>query len=70
MYIDLTAEQKSLRATLRRYFNDLMTPERRASIRGMEGGKSYREIIRQIGEDGWLGVGWPKEVGGGGRTMI
>jgi alkylation response protein AidB-like acyl-CoA dehydrogenase len=70
MYIDLTAEQKALRATLRRYFDDLMTPERRASIRGMEGGKRYREIIRQIGKDGWLGIGWPKEVGGGGRTMV
>jgi alkylation response protein AidB-like acyl-CoA dehydrogenase len=70
MYIDLTPEQKSLRATLRNYFDVLMTPERRASIRGMEGGKSYRETIRQIGKDGWLGVGWPKKYGGGGRTMI
>lgn len=70
MYIDLTPEQKALRETLRRYFDELMTPERRASLRGMEGGGSYRETIRQIGKDGWLGIGWPKEVGGGGRTMI
>jgi alkylation response protein AidB-like acyl-CoA dehydrogenase len=70
MYIDLTPEQKTLRATLRQYFDDLMTPERRASVRGMEGGESYRETIRQIGKDGWLGVGWPEEVGGGGLTMV
>lgn len=70
MYIDLTPEQKSLRATLRRYFEQLMTPERRADLRGMEGGTTYREVIRQIGRDGWLGVGWPKEVGGGGLTMV
>jgi alkylation response protein AidB-like acyl-CoA dehydrogenase len=70
MYIDLTPEQKALRATLRSYFDRLMTPERRAQIRGMEGGAIYREMIRQIGKDGWLGVGWPKEYGGGGRTMI
>ncbi|HEB90619.1 MAG TPA: acyl-CoA dehydrogenase [Deltaproteobacteria bacterium] len=72
MYIDLTPEQKSLRATLRAYFDELMTPERRAALSGsnMEGGRVYRETIRQIGKDGWLGVGWPKEYGGGGRTMI
>ncbi|MBK7951753.1 MAG: acyl-CoA dehydrogenase family protein [Deltaproteobacteria bacterium] len=70
MYIDLTPEQKTLRTTLRNYFNELMTPERRRSVRGMEGGKLYRELISQIGKDGWLGVGWPKEYGGGGMTMV
>jgi hypothetical protein len=70
MYIDLTPEQKTLRATLRTYFELLMTPERRASVRGMEGGSSYRETIRQVGKDGWLGIGWPTEYGGGGRTMV
>ena len=70
MYIDLTPDQKALRATLRAYFNRLMTPERRATLRGMEGGATYREAIRQIGKDGWLGVGWPTEFGGGGLTMV
>ena len=70
MYIDLTPEQKTLRTTLRNYFDQLMTPERKAGTRGMEGGNVYRETIRQIGKDGWLGVGWPKEFGGGGMTMI
>jgi alkylation response protein AidB-like acyl-CoA dehydrogenase len=70
MHIDLTPDQKTLRTTLRNYFDALMTPERRRSVRGMEGGKLYRELIRQIGKDGWLGVGWPKEYGGGGMTMV
>jgi alkylation response protein AidB-like acyl-CoA dehydrogenase len=70
MYIDLTPDQKTLRATLRAYFDRLMTPERRATLRGMEGGSTYREAIRQIGKDGWLGVGWPTEFGGGGLTMV
>ena len=70
MYIDLTPSQKELRKTLRTYFEDLMTPERRASVRGTEGGEIYRETIRQMGQDGWLGVGWPTEFGGGGRTMV
>jgi len=70
MQLDLTSEQKTLRTTLRSYFDELMTPERRKGVRGMEGGTVYRETIRQMGEDGWLGVGWPKEYGGGGLTMV
>ncbi len=70
MYIDLTPEQKALRTTLRSYFDELMTPERVLGIRGMEGGRVYRDTIRQIGKDGWLGIGWPKEYGGGGLTMV
>ena len=30
----------------------------------------YREIVRQMGKDGWLGVGWPKEYGGQGCGPI
>jgi len=70
MHIDLTPEQKTLRHTLRRYFEQLITPELKQALRGSEGGKAYRETIRQMGKDGWLGVGWPKEFGGGGLTMI
>jgi alkylation response protein AidB-like acyl-CoA dehydrogenase len=70
MYIDLTPKQKALRTKLRSYFDDLMTPEVSARVNGMEGGQEYREMIRQIGQDGWLGVGWPKEFGGGGMTMV
>ena len=70
MYIDLTDEQKALRQQLRTYFDNLMTPEVKAQVRGMEGGAKYRELVRQIGKDGWLGVGWPQEYGGGGRTMV
>ncbi|MBB85400.1 MAG: acyl-CoA dehydrogenase [Deltaproteobacteria bacterium] len=70
MYIDLTEDQKSLREQLRTYFDNLMTPEVKAQVRGLEGGAKYRELVRQIGKDGWLGVGWPQEYGGGGRTMV
>jgi len=70
MYIDLTEDQKSLRQQLRTYFEHLMTPEVKAEVSGMEGGQKYRELVRQIGKDGWLGVGWPSEYGGGGMTMV
>jgi alkylation response protein AidB-like acyl-CoA dehydrogenase len=70
MYVDLTPEQLALRDRIRAYFAELMTPERRAAIRNMEGGRVFKETVRQMGRDGWLGVGWPKEFGGGGLTAV
>ena len=29
-----------------------------------------RKVVKQMGADGWLGIGWPKEYGGQGRTQI
>ncbi|AYH43598.1 acyl-CoA dehydrogenase family protein [Azoarcus sp. DN11] len=66
MFVDLTPEQHALRRKVRDYFQDLMTPELRARLRGKEGGEEYRNIIRKMGRDGWLAVGWPKEHGGQG----
>lgn len=66
MYVDLTPEQHALRHTVRDYFQNLMTPELRDQLRGKEGGELYRDTIRQMGRDGWLAVGWPKEHGGQG----
>ena len=67
MFIDLTDRQRALRAEIDSYFAALMTPQRRASLRGGEHfGAGYRETVRQLGRDGWLGVGWPKEYGGRG----
>ena len=66
MFVDLTPEQHALRHTVRDYFQRLMTPELREQLRGKEGGELYRDTIRQMGRDGWLAVGWPKEHGGQG----
>lgn len=66
MFVDLTPEQHELRLKVRDYFTELMTPELRQALRGKEGGDDYRRVIRQMGEDGWLAVGWPKEHGGQG----
>jgi len=66
MFVDLTPEQHALRLKVRDYFQSLMTPELRAALRGMEGGDLYRDTIREIGRDGWLALGWPKEHGGQG----
>jgi hypothetical protein len=66
MFVDLTPEQHALRLRVRDYFNELMTPELRLKLRGAEAGDDYRRTIRQMGRDGWLAVGWPKEYGGQG----
>jgi alkylation response protein AidB-like acyl-CoA dehydrogenase len=72
MHVDLSPEQQSLQLELRSYFTSLMTPETKARIRGAEEGENleYKALIRQIGSDGWLGVGWPKEYGGKDFTAI
>lgn len=66
MFVDLTPEQHRLRLRVRDYFNELMTPELRQRLRGAEAGEEFRAIVRRMGRDGWLAVGWPKEHGGQG----
>ncbi|MFI6364781.1 acyl-CoA dehydrogenase family protein [Nocardia sp. NPDC050630] len=66
MFIDLTAEQRKLRDELRTYFADLVTPEEEAEMAINRHGDAYRAVVRRMGADGWLGVGWPKEFGGQG----
>jgi alkylation response protein AidB-like acyl-CoA dehydrogenase len=71
VYLDYTPEEKRLRAELRRYLADLITDEVRAETAGAEGGgPRYREVMRRLGADGWLGVGWPREYGGQARPPI
>jgi alkylation response protein AidB-like acyl-CoA dehydrogenase len=72
MEIALTTEQRELQSELREYFTTLMTPERRAnsSSAEFEENLAYKDLIRQIGSDDWLGVGWPTQYGGKGFTAI
>jgi 3-oxocholest-4-en-26-oyl-CoA dehydrogenase alpha subunit len=74
MHVGYTLEQERLRRELRAYFAGLMTPDLRAALTDDEGeygdGKAYREVVRQLGRDGWLALGWPVEHGGGGRSRL
>ena len=74
MHIALSPEQERLRDELRAYFADLVTPEIRTALSSSSGEfgdtEVYKKVIRQIGQDGWLGIGWPKEYGGQDRSMI
>ncbi|HEX5769673.1 MAG TPA: acyl-CoA dehydrogenase family protein, partial [Nocardioidaceae bacterium] len=74
MRVALTDEHERLRARLRAYFAELVTPERRAALAESTGefggGGVYEEVVRQMGRDGWLGIGWPEEYGGQDRSMV
>ncbi|MGV0835544.1 acyl-CoA dehydrogenase FadE29 [Mycolicibacterium thermoresistibile] len=64
MYIELTPEQRKLQAELREYFANLISPEERRAMEADRHNEAYRAVIRRMGADGKLGVGWPKEFGG------
>ncbi|MFE3052880.1 acyl-CoA dehydrogenase family protein [Nocardia sp. NPDC059239] len=66
MFIELTAEQRKLRDELRTYFTGLVTPEEEAEMLVNRHGDAYRAVVKRMGRDGKLGVGWPKEYGGQG----
>ncbi|HEX6237370.1 MAG TPA: acyl-CoA dehydrogenase family protein [Acidimicrobiales bacterium] len=71
MHVAYTAEQDALRDELRTYFTKIMTPQvREETARGETGGPHCLEAVRQMGRDGWLGIGWPPEYGGQGRSEI
>lgn len=66
MRIEYTEAQQALRQEIRSYFAELITPELKDALRFREAGDLYKDTIRQMGKDGWLTVGWPKEYGGKG----
>src|SRR5580700_10599746 len=74
MHISYTPEQEQLRQELREYFAVRMTPERRAGLAHADGeygdGLAYKEVVRQLGRDGWLAIGWPSEYGGQNRSVL
>jgi alkylation response protein AidB-like acyl-CoA dehydrogenase len=70
VFIDLTTDQVALRDELRAYFAGLMTGEVRAAMRTDRHGGAYRDVVRRMGRDGWLGVGWPAEYGGRGFGQV
>ncbi len=71
MEIGYTEEQQALRRELRDYYANLLTPEVEEELAQSHGiGPAPRRITKQMASDGWLGIGWPKEWGGQGRSAI
>jgi alkylation response protein AidB-like acyl-CoA dehydrogenase len=69
--LDYTPAQRELARELRAYFTQLMTPALEDEISTLEsGGPLVRRALAQMGRDGWLGIGWPREYGGQGRPAI
>jgi 3-oxo-4-pregnene-20-carboxyl-CoA dehydrogenase beta subunit len=70
MFLDLTPAQRNLQAELREYFAALISPDERALMLTQRHGTVYRDVVRRMGRDGWLGVGWPAEYGGRGFGQV
>ena len=68
MNIELTSEQKTLQQKVRDYMTTIMTPELAEEMKIAEykegGGPEFRKQYARMGEDGWIGLSWSKELGG------
>ncbi|HLN78793.1 MAG TPA: acyl-CoA dehydrogenase family protein [Nocardioidaceae bacterium] len=65
-----TLAQQQLRKELRAYFAGLLPEHERRSVgEAGVGGDRFRGVVRMLGRDGWLGIGWPTEYGGQGRSI-
>jgi 3-oxo-4-pregnene-20-carboxyl-CoA dehydrogenase beta subunit len=70
MFIDLTSEQVALRDELRAYFAALIPSSESEAMLTDRHGDVFKELVRRMGRDGWLGVGWPVEYGGRGFGQV
>jgi alkylation response protein AidB-like acyl-CoA dehydrogenase len=71
VYIELDESQRELRDELRDYYEKLLNPEVRAEMQGETGtGPKHREVVRKLGADGWIAMGWPEEYGGQAKSAI
>jgi alkylation response protein AidB-like acyl-CoA dehydrogenase len=70
MDVELTSAQHALTLELREYFRDLLSTSERETMLTERHGQTFRALVRRMGRDGWLGVGWPQEYGGRGFGMI
>ena len=68
--LELTEAQRAFKAEVREYFSDLVSAEDRLEMMTDRHGSAYHRTIKQMGSDGWMGVGWPTEYGGKGLGGI
>jgi alkylation response protein AidB-like acyl-CoA dehydrogenase len=70
MQLELTEEQTALQQELRAYFATLVSPADAGAMLIQRHGELYRDVVKRMGRDGWLGVGWPTEYGGRGFGQV
>jgi 3-oxo-4-pregnene-20-carboxyl-CoA dehydrogenase beta subunit len=74
--LELSDEQRFLKGELREWFAGLSEefghPADPGAVEGAwdRHGPSYERLIKRMGADGWMGVGWPKEYGGHGLGEV
>ncbi|MDO3395164.1 acyl-CoA dehydrogenase [Nocardioides sp. SOB44] len=64
--LELSAAQRELKAEVRAYFSGLAGDDDHRDMGVDRHGETYQRTVRRMGEDGWMGVGWPTEYGGRG----
>jgi alkylation response protein AidB-like acyl-CoA dehydrogenase len=67
---ELTPAQRAFKAEVRSYFSTLVSEEDKLEMMDNRHGAAYHRNIKQMGNDGWMGVGWPVEYGGKGLGEI
>ncbi len=75
MRFDFTDEQRRWREEVRSFIKENLTPELQKEVSEAGGildihGPATTQFIRQMGVRGWLGVSWPPEYGGLGKSVI
>jgi len=74
MLVEFSKKQIKLREELREYFFALMTDDLKVELNSEStksgGGPLFKKTLKQIGEDGWIGLSWPKKYGGKEATLL
>jgi len=67
---ELTEDQRAFKAEVRAYFEQLVSRDEALDMMADRHGATYHSVVKRMGDDGWMGVGWPKEYGGHGLGEI
>ncbi len=73
MDFGFTLEQEALREEVQRFIAEHVTDELVAEIEDFgenTRGQLSRELFKEVGARGWIGISWPKEYGGQGGSRI
>ena len=74
MKIELTKNQQKLKDELKEYLSALLNKELLSEMSDPQffegGGPEFKKALKIMGQDGWIGLSWPKEFGGKEFTPI